>query len=97
LGVYLGRKAGEEQLPAPLLLPAPSACNELGGLQSGAAAGRWQKSGSRLSRRSWRPSERPENRLRGSRRSREGREPRPATVESQETAHRPWWRRMFGR
>ncbi len=27
----------------------------------------------------------------------EGSEPRPATVESQEGAQRPWWRRVFGR
>ena len=26
----------------------------------------------------------------------EGAEPRPATVESQEGARRPWWRRWFG-
>jgi hypothetical protein len=24
-------------------------------------------------------------------------EPRPATVESQESIQRPWWRRVFGR
>jgi hypothetical protein len=27
----------------------------------------------------------------------EGAEPRPVTVESQESVQRPWWRRMFGR
>jgi Helix-turn-helix domain len=27
----------------------------------------------------------------------EGAEPRPATVESQESEQRPWWRRVFGR
>ena len=38
MGVYLGRKAGEEQLPAPLSLPALPACNELGGLRMKPAA-----------------------------------------------------------
>jgi hypothetical protein len=42
-----------------------------------------------------RPSEKRENRLRRSRRSRRGADPNSATVESQEGAQRPWWRRVF--